>query len=161
MVLEESEKLRDRDRILHAKLGGLIKPDELINALPAGDPVAIVDLFVGASCTIVHIIKREGNRGWVLYGINPAFTDKDALALLQVWAESHVAGEISERQLEGLYKIADGLHDKLCCWLAKTLGGMGIAQMILIPDGLTRTSRSVVPRVRRRNLHQDSGHSHR
>ena len=138
MVLEESEKLRDRDRILHAKLGGLIKPDELINALPAGDPVAIVDLFVGASCTIVHIIKREGNRVTVLYGINPAFTDKDALALLQVWAESHVAGEISERQLEGLYKIADGLHDKLCCWLAKTLGGMGIAQMILIPDGLTR-----------------------
>lgn len=138
MVLEESEKLRDRDRVLHAKLGGLIRPAEVLNALPAGDPVAIVDLVVGLDFTIIHILKRQGDKVQVVSDVNPVFTRKDALDLLKVWAQSAIPGEISERQREGLIKIGETLHDKLCCWLAKTLVGMGIGQMIVIPDGLTR-----------------------
>jgi len=138
MVLEESEKLRDRDRVLHAKLGGLIRPAEVLNALPAGDPVAIVDLVVGRDFTIIHILKRQGDKVQVVNHVNPVFTAKDALDLLKVWAQSGIPGEISERQRKGLIEIGETLHDKLCCWLAKTLGGMGIGQMIVIPDGLTR-----------------------
>ena len=138
MVLEESEKLRGKDRVLHAKLGGLIRPAELLNALPAGDPVAIVDLVVGSDFTIIHILERQGDKVLVVHGVSPVFTAKDALDLLQVWAQSGIAGEISERQREGLIKIGKTLHDKLCCSLAKTLADRGIAQMIVIPDGLTR-----------------------
>ncbi|HEV8483776.1 MAG TPA: CHAT domain-containing protein, partial [Blastocatellia bacterium] len=71
----------------------------------------------------------------------------------RVWSESHISSEISDRQREGLVEIGETLHRKLCCWLAKTLGQMGIGQMIVIPDGLTRHLPLHLSRVCGKEIH--------
>ena len=137
ILLETGEKLRDRDRILHARLGGVIPTQDLIDALPAMDTVAIVDFFVTRDCTIIHILVRSGNTVQVI-PFATAFKAEDALYLLKVWGESNISYEISERQLQGLLEISRTLHDKLFCPLAKQLSELYVSQVILIPDAFIR-----------------------
>lgn len=138
MLLEAGEELRDRDRILHARLGGVIPTQDLIDALPTSDPVAIVDFFVTRDGTIIHILVRRGNTVQVIPAFATAFTAEHALYLLKVWSECNIAHEISGRQREGLIEIGSMLHGRLFCALARQLSELWVSQIILIPDAITR-----------------------
>lgn len=138
MLLEAGEKLHDWNPILHARLGGVIPPRDLINALPTFDPVGIVDLFVTGEGTIVHILIREGNNVRVIPAFAPHFSAEQARDLLVAWANCNISHEISERQKQGLDVICRTLHDKLMCTLARNLIKREITQIVLIPDFFTR-----------------------
>lgn len=136
MLLECGEKLRERDPILHAKLGGLIHPSDLIDAFPVVDPIALVDLFVTPSGTIMHILIRQGKGVRIISQIVQTFTTDQAVELLKVWVEHRVSQEISDRQREGLLQITKTLHNNLTCKFAQQLAHWGVTQVVFIPDSI-------------------------
>lgn len=136
-LMEAGEALRDRDPVLHARLGGIVHPDGLMDALPVADPVGIIDLVVTREGTVVHILRRLAGRVHVAGGLISEFTAQNALELLEAWAKGNVAGEISQRQWEALVQISTTLHGLLCP-LAKHLNDSRVPQVILVPDIATR-----------------------
>lgn len=135
---ERGEALRQRDPILHARLGGVVPPEDLIDAFPAADPVGIVDLFVSAAGTLLHVIFRQGPHVRIVPSFCATFTAADAEQLTQLWIQSHMTAGLGERQAPGLDHISKTLHDKLMCGLAKQMVEWRLPQLILIPDLLTR-----------------------
>jgi CHAT domain-containing protein/tetratricopeptide (TPR) repeat protein len=137
LVLECGEGLRNRDRILHAKTGGLIRPQDLLNAFPIYDPIAIVDFFVTNKGTMMHILIREKDKVQTIPFFSPHFTLEHAIHLLRIWLKNDIIHEISDRQRQGLIEIGKILHDKLFCSLANYLNQLNVKQVILIPDVFT------------------------
>ena len=137
-LLEAGILLRDRDPILHARLGGIVSPQELINALPISDPAGIVDISVGGEGTIIHILRRVNGKVMVIAGISEVFTAEHAMNLLDVWAKHRIPHEFDEQQEAGIKEISKVLHDRLFCRLADVLSDNYIPQIILIPDPLIR-----------------------
>jgi CHAT domain-containing protein len=138
MLARARRKLHDQDRILHARLGGVIPLQDLIDALPAFDSVGIVDLFVTDKDTIIHIIIREGNKVRVFPCISTHFSMKHVLYLLKIWMNNRMVHEINHRQYEGLIEIGRVLHDRLLCSVARLLYEKGVTQIIFIPDMSTK-----------------------
>jgi len=138
LLLEAGDKLRERDPILQARMGGLVPVQGLIDALPTADPAAIVDLVVTAEGTVIHILRRLHGAVRIFPGFAPHFTTEVAMHLMEVWARTNVAHEISERQKAGLTEISKVLHDRLFCGLADRLSELSVPQVILIPDPFTR-----------------------
>jgi len=137
-LLERGNELRDRDPVLHARLGGVVRPEDLVDVFPAADPVGVIDLFVTAGGTLLHVILREGKDVRVIPMVVTSFTAEDAANLFQVWMEGNGTGTRGRKQTDGLGIICKTLHDKLMCGLAKKLAEWRIPQFILIPDILTR-----------------------
>ena len=137
-LLEVSQVLRDRDPVLYYRLGGLVRPHDLIDALPTESPVAILDLFVGPTETIVNLLTR-GARDVELTTIQtPSFTMEHALGLIEKWASAGMAHHLGPRQTETLLEISAGLHDTLFCGPAELLNERRLSQVVLIPDLVTR-----------------------
>jgi CHAT domain-containing protein len=136
-LLERGDLLRERDRVLAARVGALVHLQDLIDCLPLNSPVAIADIAVCHDATVVHVVFREGERVRVVAAMSP-FSAADARDLLEAWAQGRVAHEISDPQREALIQIAKTLHDSLFCGLASTLAEKKLTQVILIPDPLTR-----------------------
>jgi CHAT domain-containing protein/tetratricopeptide (TPR) repeat protein len=134
MLLEAGEYVRQQDPILHARLGGLVHPQDLLDGLPVDSPVGIVDLLVGPFGTVVHILHRVGDEVRVAPGLAKEFAGEDAARLIELWLANGGAHEISRRQGEALGEISRTLHDKLFCSLASTLAGIPVTQIVLVPD---------------------------
>lgn len=129
------EALRTDDRILHARLGGTVRPQDLIDVFPLSDPLAIVDLFVTDQATLAHVLTREGNTVPVTQIALGTFTREHALDLINTWNTHLVPLEITERQRQGLAEISSSLHDRLICNLVKKLNReLNIVQIAFIPD---------------------------
>jgi CHAT domain-containing protein/tetratricopeptide (TPR) repeat protein len=135
---EAGEQLRERDPNLHARLGGVVRPDDLIDALPAHDPVAIVDFIVGRSCTCGVVIVRKGATAGLVPMLTPAFTTSDVAELLRALIESELAYGFGAAQAHALALISATLHDRFLCELAKRLTAGGAGQLIFVPDQFTR-----------------------
>ncbi|HKE16750.1 MAG TPA: CHAT domain-containing protein [Kofleriaceae bacterium] len=137
-VLELGESLRQRDPALAARLGAAVWPEDLVDLLPPGSPVAIVDLVVGHDASLALIVFRRGDRVDVIGSHAPDFTAEHARELLEEWAGGRVAHEISAGQRAALVRISRLLHDRLFCGLARALAALRITQVVLIPDLLVR-----------------------
>ena len=136
--MEAGEYLRDRDAILHARLGGLIPPRGLIDVFSAADPIAIVNLNVTREATLVHVLARTRDCV-VLHPIEVVpFTVERASELFSIWCEGNVSNELSPRQFQAIAAIGSKLHENLFCALARQLAEWGLPQVILIPDHFTR-----------------------
>ena len=137
-ALELGEALRRRDPALAARLGAAVWPEDFVDLLPPGSPVAIVDLVVGHSSSMALVAFRRGDRVDVVGHDARAFAAQEAVELLQIWSDGQVAHEISERQRAALLQISTVLHDRLFCGLAHSLAQLRATQVVLIPDLLVR-----------------------
>ncbi len=139
LLLEAGVKLHERDPILHARLGGVIPVQDLIEALPLADPAAIVDLVLTGQGMLLHILRRLDEKVCVLPILAENFTFEHAKHLMHVWAQTGIVhDEMSESGEVGIAEISRVLHDQLFCKLAKQLNELLIPQIILIPDTFTR-----------------------
>lgn len=137
-LLEAGEYLHDRDRAMHARLGGVVPPRHLIDALPAGDPVGLLDFVVTSKGMLVHLVYRAGAEVRVIPFSATELTAEMVGELAMMWGPEMVHGSDLERQREVLDHVGRVLHDRLFCSLAHWLAGHGIGQVILVPDMLTR-----------------------
>jgi CHAT domain-containing protein len=137
-VLEAAEILREMDPILNARMGGIVRPDELIDAFPAAGGVAVVDFVIGRNATSGVILLRNGNDVTAIPLINPDFTAEQARQLMEVYAQANLPKSFGPAQSKALAEISNILHDRFFCSLAQQLASWGITQLILIPDALTR-----------------------
>lgn len=132
---QQLDALRKDDRIMHARLGGSVRPQDLIDVFPVYDPLAIVDLFVTDEATLAHVLTREGNTVRVMQIALETFTREHAFDLIRTWTTHFVPFEITERQRQGLAAISSSLHDRLICNLVKKLNReLNIVQIAFIPD---------------------------
>lgn len=137
-LLESGEILRERDPILNACMGGIVRKDELIDSLPHADPVAIVDYVVGRDCTVGLILLRAGNTVQATPFKNEVFTLEHVRELLEIYGAANLSKAFGGRQTEALAKIGKILHDRLFCKLVQDLSKRYVTQLILIPDPFTR-----------------------
>ena len=135
---ETGEALRDVDPVLFARLGGPVRRHELIDALPYGGGVAIVDFVVGRDATVIMALVRRRDGVVALPSIWPSFTAAHAMQLAELYAEGNLPKQLGGAHTKALMAISKLLHDRLFCRLAQRLGEEGISQLILIPDLLTR-----------------------
>lgn len=139
LMLEDGELLRTRKSdTLYAKLGALVTPRDIFDAFPAGDPVTIVDLFVTAQGTVIHIIQRNGEDVNIIPVYGPNFNFDDVYLLFKDWIAGGVPHQITESQRSALISISKTLHDEIFCSLVHTLKKMRANQIILIPDPFTQ-----------------------
>jgi CHAT domain-containing protein len=138
-LLEAGALLKEKDRILHARLGGMIQPDEIIDALPVTDAVAVCDFFVGQSGTAIHILLRQGNRVIVVPAFSTVFTWEKYGKVLEKLVESRFIHEISLQQRDALLFMGKELHDNLLCNLAKYTYRYLVTQFVFIPDAFLQT----------------------
>ena len=135
---EAGEALRDVDPLLLARLGGPVRRDELIDALPFGGGVGIVDFFVGRDATVIVALTRSHEGVVAIPSITPSFTATHAEQLTTLYFEGNLPKQLGGAHTKALMAIARILHDNLFCGLAKRLSEYGVNQLILIPDVLTR-----------------------
>lgn len=136
LMLDAGRELRTSDAKASAKLGGLVEPNDLLDALPLDSPVGIVDLSVGPSGTTVHILRRAGSEVVVSAGVASSLTGEDVAQLARVWFGHRVNLETGPQQDDALAFVAGALHDKLFCGLADQLAQLRLTQAILVPDAL-------------------------
>jgi len=138
-LLECGERLREKDPILCARMGGVVRKEELIDALPLADPVAVVDFLVGIESTAGVILYRTADRVQAVPFKNEVFNTAEVGPLLDIYAAADLpAGKPGPQQAEALQAIGKILHDRLLCSLTRDLSSRGITQMVLVPDMLTR-----------------------
>ncbi len=137
-LLERGEVLRERDPVLAARLGGLIRKEELIDALPHSDPVAIVDYVVTGNGTSGVVLMRGGNTVEAIPFMNKEFTAEHTREMLQLYVDADVPKGFGKAQSQALHKIAKILHDRFLCGLIQQLSKRGATQLILVPDVFTR-----------------------
>jgi CHAT domain-containing protein len=109
-----------------------------LTILPLNSPVGIVDLCVGSTSVLFHLIFRAGDHVVVSGRIAADLAAADLVPLLETWQRSNVAHELSQRQAGAIDEISRTLHDRFFCTLADQLAQLGITQVVLIPDVLTR-----------------------
>ena len=136
-LLEAGEILRDRDPVLLARLGGVIEPDDLLDALPRESPVALVDFIVGRTGTAGVILFREQGQVQVM-PLMGGLSAKETQEMLKIWSECEIAKGFGKRQADGIDRIGAILHERMFCKLVQLLARGGITQLTLIPDLLTR-----------------------
>lgn len=137
-LLEAGEYLHDRDRAMHARLGGVVPRHHLIDALPAGDPVGILDFVVTSKGLLVHLVAREGAEVRVFSVHGPNLSAEILADLALLWGPEMVHASDLERQRQVLEHIGAVLHERFFCQLARLLVDRRIGQVILVPDLLTR-----------------------
>jgi CHAT domain-containing protein len=135
---ETGEALREIDPILLARLGGLVRRDELIGALPYQGGVGIVDFMVGADSTVGVVLGRDNHSIFAAPIAAASFTAAHAKQLLDLYRAANLPQQLGGAHTEALLQMGKILHDKLLCGLARELSKRGITQLILIPDLLTR-----------------------
>lgn len=133
-LLEASALLKEKDRILDFRLGGIVQPDELLDAMPMDDAVAICDFFTSYDGTTLHILFRSGNSVQISCGVAEEFTLERCAQILQDLMGSGFQSEISARQRESLLHMGQELHDYLMCGLAKSTHEVGLTQFVFVPD---------------------------
>ncbi len=137
-LLEAGEYLHDRDRGMHARLGGVVPLRHLIDALPAGDPVGILDFVVTSKGFLAHLVAREGTEVRVVPFVSADLSAELVDELAMMWGPEMVHASDLERQRQVLDHIGEVLHDRFFCKLAHWLAEHRIGQVILVPDLLTR-----------------------
>lgn len=135
---EAGEALREIDPTLLARLGGLVRRDELIDALPYQGGVGIVDFVVGAKGTVGVVLGRGDNGVIALPIVAASFTAEHAKQLLDLYGAANLSQQLGGAHTKALLQMGKVLHDHLLCGLARELSKGGITQLILIPDPLTR-----------------------
>lgn len=136
-LLEAGELLRERDMVMLARLGGVLQPDDLLEALPRESPVAIVDFIVGPSGTSGVVLTRSGGKVQATPMLG-GLTAADTHAMLKLWSEARIASGFGQAQAEAITEIGAILHRQMFCQLMRQLAEAGITQLTLIPDLLTR-----------------------
>lgn len=139
-LLEAGELLRDHDRDMHARLGGVVPPHQLVDALPSIDTVGIIDFVVTSRGLFAHIIGRRGADVFVQpVASSPDLTMRELAELAVLWGPDMVHAADRERQRDALDRIGQVLHDGFFCSLAHVLAEkLCIGQAIFVPDLLTR-----------------------
>jgi len=137
-LLEAGEYLRDRDRGVHARLGGVVPPRQLIDALPSIDTVGIVDFMTTSKGMLAHIIGRAGADVRVNPALAPVLPAEIVADLALLWGPEMVHGSDLEKQRQVLAHVGKVLHDRFFCQLAHWLVKLCIGQAIFVPDMLTR-----------------------
>lgn len=135
---EAGEALREVDNFLLARMGGLVRREELIDALPFEGGVGIVDFMVGEGSTAGVVLAR-GKRGVITIPfITPSFNATHVMQLSELYAKGNLPKQLGGAHTQALMQISKILHNSLFCGLARMLSQHGINQLILIPDTLTR-----------------------
>lgn len=136
---ETGEALREIDPILLARLGGLVRRDELIDALPYQGGVGIVDFMVGTEGTVGVVLARSDNGVVALPFEVTTFAAEHAKQLLDLYGAANLPHGLGGAHTEALLQIGKILHDHLLCGLTRELCRRGITQLILVTDWMTRS----------------------
>lgn len=135
---EAGEAVRDVDPLLLARLGGTVRRQDLVDALPYGGGVGIVDFVVGQEAT-VGIVLGRGSDGVVATSfVAPTFNATHVQQLLDLYAKGNLAKQLGGAQMDALLEISQILHDHFFCKFAQAVGARGINQLVLVPDVFTR-----------------------
>ena len=127
------------DPIQALRLGRIVFPDELIDALPErGGAVCLLDFMVSSEGTLIHILGRDGATVDIVAMIAQEFNLDHALHLADVYDSLVVQKTDPEKQNEALDYVSNVLHRQLWCNLAQLLGKRGFSQIIMVPDAWTR-----------------------
>ncbi len=137
-LLESGELLADADRDVLARLGGAISPRHLLDALPVGDPVCILDFVMTNKGMLVHAVLREGAQARVVAISAPELSGEAMQELALAWGPEMVRVPDLERHRAVLDHIGKVLHDRLFCHLAHWVTEQRAGQVIIVPDLLTR-----------------------
>jgi CHAT domain-containing protein/tetratricopeptide (TPR) repeat protein len=136
---EAGEALRDVDPILLARMGGPVRREELIDALPYAGGVGIVDFVVGGEGTFGIVLMRDKSGVTAMPLIAPTFNVTHVIKLSELYAKAKLPKQLGGAHTEALMQMALILHDNFLCALARTLSQRGITQLILVPDLLTQS----------------------
>jgi CHAT domain-containing protein/tetratricopeptide (TPR) repeat protein len=137
-IREAGEDLREVDPLLLARMGGLVRREELIDALPFAGGVGIVDFMVGRDSTAGVVLSRDTEGVTATPFIAPTFNATHAIQLAKLYAEGNLPKQLGGAHTKALMQISKILHDNLFCRLARALSERGINQLILVPDLTTR-----------------------
>ena len=138
-VHDELDRRSLADPIQALRLGRIVFPDELIDALPErGGAVCLLDFLVSSEGTFIHILGRYGGKVEIIAMIAKEFKLAHALELAGIYDSLLVQKTNPENQDEALDYISEVLHVRLWCNLAKLLGERGFSQIIIVPDAWTR-----------------------
>lgn len=137
-LLEAGELLADADRDTLARLGGAMSPRHLLDALPVGDPVCILDFVMTTKGMLVHVVLREGAQARVVAISAPELSGKVMREIALLWGPEMVRVSDLERHRAVLDHVGKVLHDRLFCRLAHWVTERQVGQVIIVPDLLTR-----------------------
>ena len=121
-----------------ARLGGAISPRHLLDALPVGDPVCILDFVMTNKGMLVHAVLREGAQARVVAILAPELSGEVMQELALAWGPEMVRVPDLERHRAVLDHVGKVLHDQLFCHLAHWVTEQRAGQVIIVPDLLTR-----------------------
>ena len=135
---EAGETLREVDPLLHARMGGSVRKDDMVDALPFAGGVGIVDFVVGSEATVGVVLFRWSTGVATTALIAPTFNVTHVQRLSELCAEGNLSRQLGGRHEEALSEISRILHDHFLCKVAQWLTSKFVSQLILIPDILTR-----------------------
>jgi tetratricopeptide (TPR) repeat protein len=138
-LLEASAELQRVDPLLDYRLGGIVDPQDLLEAFPLYDPIALIDLVSTRRGFMSHVLVRRRGRVLVHAMATKEDTGETIALLMRIWHESDLAHQFdTDRQEKGLGFIRAILHERLMCGVARHLAEIPAGQLVLIPDIVSR-----------------------
>ncbi len=137
--LEALAELKEHDRIMHARLGGMVQHTDIIDMLPVNDAVAVCDATVAKDETVVHVLLRVNDAVIIRSVVFSQFGWSHYWKILRKLVECRYMKVISPEQREALHYMGKELHDRLLCELAKFTYKFAVTQFCVIPDAFLQS----------------------